>query len=62
MNFQEIKKHKYIVEFVINDKRYAVSTDELKHAIKDVEIWQQCGGTYFTIKLNIKISKIEPVF
>ena len=59
MNFQEIKKHKYIVEFVINDKRYAVSTDELKHAIKDVEIWQQCGGTYFTIKLLELIGKAD---
>ena len=51
MIFQEIKKDKYFVEFVINNRRYAVLIDDLKHAIKEVEIWQSYGG----VKLYNKI-------
>lgn len=59
MIIQEINKDKYLVEFVINGRRYTVLTDELKHAIKDIKIWQQCGGTYFTIKLLELIEKAD---
>ena len=59
MIFQEIKKDKYFVEFVINGKRYAVLKGDLKHAIKEVERWQSCGGSNFTIKLIELIAKAD---
>ncbi|MBR5304902.1 MAG: hypothetical protein IKU37_08780 [Candidatus Gastranaerophilales bacterium] len=60
MIIQEIsKKSEYLIEFVVNNKAYIVSTNELKRACKDVEMWQQCGGTYFTIKLLELIGKAD---
>lgn len=59
MIITEIKKDKYLVEFVINGRRYTVLTDYLKHAIKEVERWQCCGGSNFTIKLIELIAKAD---
>lgn len=59
MIFQEIKKGKHFVEFVINGKIYAVLKDDLKYAIKEVERWQSCGGSNFTIKLIELIAKAD---
>lgn len=59
MIITEIKKDKYLVEFVINGRRYTVLTGDLKHAIKEVERWQSCGGSNFTTKLIELIAKAD---
>lgn len=59
MIITEIKKDKYVVDFVINGRRYTVLTDNLKYAIKEVERWQNCGGSSFNIKLIELIAKAD---
>lgn len=59
MIITEIKKDKCLVEFVISGRRYTVLTDDLKHAIKEVERWQSCGGSNFTTKLIELIAKAD---
>jgi hypothetical protein len=59
MIITEIKKDKYLVEFVINGRRYTVLTGDLKYAIKEVERWQSCGGSSFNIKLIELIAKAD---
>lgn len=59
MIITEIKKDKYVVDFVINNKKYVVMKENLKHAIKEVERWQSCGGSGFNIKLIELIAKAD---
>lgn len=59
MIIEEIKTVGGMVNFQINNKLYVVPKCHLKRALNEVERWQNCGGSGFTIKLIELIAKAD---